>query len=130
MQAADNVKLGRTFPYTLFGTLIDFFESVSVCARGIRVAPKRAKFAMRDADIRGIDVAVDVEIGDVAVLFFADVVGEPADREQVRRTIQFDAILKRQPFARENLVRDGFQSAVCKNQFAQVVRLFRFSPVR
>ena len=84
MQAADNVKLGRTFPYALFGTLIDFFESVSVCARGIRVAPKSAKFAMRDADIRGVDVAVDVEVRHVAVLFLAHVIRHPADREQVR----------------------------------------------
>jgi hypothetical protein len=38
---------------------------------------------MRHADVGRIDVTVDVEIGDVAVLFFADVVGEPADREQV-----------------------------------------------
>ena len=49
---------------------------------------------MRDTDVRWIDVTVYVEVGDAAVFFFADVIGEPADGEQVRRTVKFDAVVK------------------------------------
>ena len=83
MQSANNVEFGCAFANALLGALINFFEGVSVGARRVGVAAERTQLAMRHADVGRIDVTVDVEIGDVAVLFFADVVGEPADREQV-----------------------------------------------
>ena len=48
---------------------------------------------MRHADVGGIDVAVDVEIADVAVALFADVIGEPADGEQVVRLEEREAVV-------------------------------------
>jgi len=99
VQAADNVKFGCTFANALVGALVDFVECVGVCARRIGIAAERTEFAMRDANVGRIDVAVDVVVGDVAVLFLADVVGEPADSEKVRRTIELDAVVKRKAFA-------------------------------
>jgi hypothetical protein len=81
---------------------------------------------MRHADVGRIDVTVDVEIGDVAMFLFADVVGEPADGEQVRRTIEFNAIFKREALIRENSIRDGSQLRVGENQVAQE---FQLSPL-
>ena len=54
---------------------------------------------MRDADVGGIDVAIDVEIGDVAVLFFADEVREPAYREKVVRFIERETVFSVETFA-------------------------------
>ncbi len=94
MQSANNVEFRRAFANSLFGALINFFEGVSVGARRIRVAAKRAQLAMRHADVGRIDMAIDVEISNVAVFFFAYVVGQPADGEQIRRTVKLDAIFK------------------------------------
>src|SRR5487761_620370 len=83
MQAAHDVKFRRAFGDALPGALPDFLERVGVRARGIVVAPKSAEFAMRAADIRRIDVPVDVVVADVAVTLRATVFREPADSQQV-----------------------------------------------
>ena len=62
MQAADHVKFGGAFAHALFGALINFFERESVRAGRVGVAAKGAQLAVRDADVGGIDVAIDVEI--------------------------------------------------------------------
>src|SRR5271170_7662058 len=67
MQPADNVKFSGAFANTLFRALINFIESKSVSARRIRIAAESAKSAMRHANIRRIDVAIDVVIGGVPV---------------------------------------------------------------
>ena len=67
---------------------------------------------MCNADVGGIDVAIDVEIRDVAVLFFADVIRQPSDCEQVRRTVELDAVFERKALACEDFVRDGLQFRV------------------
>ena len=84
MQTADDVKFGRAFAHALFRALINFFERIHVRAGSIRIAPKRAQPAMRQANIRRIDMPIDVEIGDVAVPLLANVVREPADSQQDR----------------------------------------------
>ena len=83
MQAADDVKFRGAFGDAVTGALVNFFESEGVGAGRIGRAAKGAELAVRDADVGGIDVAIDVEIGDVAVLFFADVVREPAYRQKI-----------------------------------------------
>ena len=70
MQAADDVKFRGAFGDAVTGTLIDFFERKVVGAGCIGRTAKGAEFAVRDADVGGVDVAIDVEIGDVAVAFF------------------------------------------------------------
>jgi len=41
-----------------------------------------------------------------AVLFFADVIGEPADAEKVGRTIKLDAFVEGKAFTCPDFVRD------------------------
>src|SRR6266403_1311176 len=84
MQTANDVELRRAFANALFGALIDFFESEGISAGRIRIAAKRTKFAVRYADVGRIDVTIDVEVGDVAVFFLANVIGEPSDGEKIR----------------------------------------------
>ena len=38
---------------------------------------------MRDADVGRINVPVDIEIADLAVALLADVIREPANRQQI-----------------------------------------------
>src|SRR5256885_8784480 len=100
MQATDNVEFGGAFPDALLRALISFFEREGVRARGVRVAPKGAKFAVRYANVRRINVPVDVVIGDVAMPLFADVVRQPAYRQQIGRAVQCNAVLSFQARSR------------------------------
>ena len=84
MQSADHVKFRGAGANAFFGPLVDFIEREIVCAGRVRVASKRAQFAMRHANVRGIDVPVHVEIADVAMARFADVVREPANGQEDR----------------------------------------------
>src|SRR5205814_4173412 len=112
MQAADNVKFGCAFADALVGALIDFVEGISVGAGGIGIAAERAEFAVGDADVGRIDVTIDIVVGDVAVFFFAVVIGERADGGVVGRAIKLNAFVGGKAFARADVVRDEFQSLV------------------
>src|SRR5580692_1364495 len=118
MEAADNVKFRGSFPNALFRALVDFFERERVRSWRVGIATEGAEFAVRHADVRRIDVPIDVEIGDVAVALLADVVRQPAHRKKIRRTIEGDAVVHIQAFAREDFCRDGLQPLVCDGQFA------------
>ena len=67
---------------------------------------------MRDANVRGIDVPIDVEIADVAVALLAHVIREPADRQQIVRLEEREAVFGVQAFARQNLLRDRLEPRV------------------
>ena len=94
MEAADDVKFGGAFADALSRAFVNFFERESVSAGRAGIAAKSAKLAVSDANVGGIDVAVDVVIRDVAMALFANIVGEPADSEQVGRVIQRHAIVE------------------------------------
>src|SRR5215470_17574759 len=100
MQAAHDMKFRRALTDAFVGALIDFLECVSVRAGRVRIATEGTELAVCNADIRRVNVAVDVVIRDIAVFFFADVVGEPPYSEQIRRAVKLDAIVKWEAFAR------------------------------
>ena len=79
--------------------------------RRIGIAAKGTKLAMRYADIGRIDVAIDVEIGDITVALFADVIGEPAHRQQIGRLVKRQAVFKGQAFASREPYRQSAQAA-------------------
>jgi hypothetical protein len=112
MKSADDVKLRGALGNTLRRPLINFIERICVRAWRIRRAAKRAQLAVRHADVRRIDVPVDVEVADVAVLFFADVVRQPAHRQQVVRLIEREAVFGGQAFAGQYSLRNGFEPRV------------------
>ena len=123
MQSADHVEFRGAGADAFLGALPDFIERESVSAGGIGIASESAKFAMRDANICRIDVAIDVEIADVAVARFADVVGEPADGEKVGRAIESDAVGGGEALAGQNFVGDGLQTRVGDLEFGNVAQL-------
>src|ERR1700752_555655 len=102
MQAADDVEFRGAFACALLSALINFFQGKSISSRGIGVAAKSAEFAMRYADVCGIEVAIDVVVGDVALAVLANVVGEPADGEEIGRAVQGDAIFSVEACAGEH----------------------------
>jgi hypothetical protein len=86
VQAANHVKFGGAFAHALLGALPDFFEGEGVGARGVGIAAEGAEFAMGHANVGGIDVAIDVEVADVAVALLANVLASQpsASRSGVR----------------------------------------------
>src|SRR5208282_2616499 len=127
MQPADDVKFRRALGDGFRGARENLIERKCVCARHVRRAPERAQLAMRDADIRRIDVPVDVEVADVAVALLADVVREPADCEQIVRLEEREAVFGAQALAGENLVRDWLKTRVRDLQLAAHFSLKRDS---
>src|SRR5664279_1642053 len=84
MQTAHDVKFCRAFSDAFRGTLVHFFQSKRVSPRRIWVSSEGAEFAVGHADVGGIDVAIHIVIGDVAMALFADVVGQPANGQKIR----------------------------------------------
>ena len=112
MQPADDMEFGGAFAGALGSALVHFFKCKSVSARSSWIAPESAKFAMRHANVGGIDVAIDVVIGDVAVALFANIIGQPAHREKIGGLIQSDTVLKGEALASEYSIGDRFQACV------------------
>ena len=75
-----------------------------------QVGAKRAEGAAIDADVRRVQVRVDVVVGDVAVLPLADEVGQLADFVQRHiRAFEDEAVVEREPLAGFDLFADGFE---------------------
>jgi hypothetical protein len=83
MQPSDDVKLGDGFRIPRGGCLPGFFKRHGIAGRIAFFAPKGAQLARRHADIGGIDVAVDVEVGHIAVQLLAHMVGQPSDGQKI-----------------------------------------------
>ena len=67
---------------------------------------KRAVRAGRGAHVRHVEVPVDVEVDDVAVLLGAHLVGQAAQPGQVVGLVQSLAVLAGQPLAGGHLLRE------------------------
>src|ERR1700758_352789 len=106
------MKFRGAFTPTLFGALPDLFEGKCVSAGRVRAAAEGTEFAMRHANVGRIDVPVDVEVADVAVALFADVVRQPAKGQQIGRAVKRDAVFEAEPFAGQNLGSDGFEARI------------------
>ena len=107
MQPADDVELGDRLAPALAGAVPDLFERHGVRLGIARLLAERAQPATRHADVGRIDVAVDVEVGDVAVQPLAHEVGQVAERQDVAGAVQRQAVLeataaRRLPLCRES----------------------------
>ena len=88
MQPADNMEFRRAFANPFRCALVHFFKCECVRAWRIRVAAERTKLAVRDTNIRRIDMAIDVEIGYIPVALLAHMVREPAHRKQIQTYVR------------------------------------------
>ena len=83
MQAADDVKLRDRFGVAGGRRLPCLFERHGVAGRVALLAAEGAQLAGRHADVGGVDVAIDVEVGHVAVHPLAHVVRQPAHGQHI-----------------------------------------------
>src|SRR5579885_630167 len=94
MQTADDVKFGDGLAPAAAGRFPDLFQGHGV-RLGIAYAfAERAQPATGDAHVGRVDVAVYVEVGDVAADALANQIGEPADAEQIGGAIQGEPVLE------------------------------------
>ena len=81
VQTTDDVQFRRASIVRGTGAFENLRPVHDVGAGVVEVGPERAKVALVDADVRRVDMRVDVVIAKLAVVPFADEVGHLADRE-------------------------------------------------
>ena len=111
MQPAHDVELGDGLAPAFAGAVPDLFERHGVGLGIAHPLAERAQPATGHAHVGGIDVAVDVEVGDVAVQALAHQVGQVAERQDVGGAVERHAVLERQPLAGFHLFADGIETA-------------------
>src|SRR5512144_2349275 len=82
VQTADNVKLRDRFTPAAPSRLPHLFERHGVRPLVLHSLSEGTEAAACDANVGGIDVAVDVEVGDVAVTPLADEVGHVTESKE------------------------------------------------
>ena len=112
MQATDDVELGYRLGVSRSGGLEGLFERHGVSAGRIFLAAKGAQAAGGYANIRGIDVAIDVEVGVVAMQALAHLIGQPSHRQDVPGLVEHRPIVGAQALARKDFVADRQQARV------------------
>ncbi len=88
MQASDDVKLGDRLIVSRGRRFERLLKRHCVGPRRIFLAAEGAEAARRDAHIRGINMAINVEVGLVAMHALADVVSHPAHSEYIAGAVE------------------------------------------
>jgi hypothetical protein len=113
MQAVDDVDFGQRLMRPPAQFVPGLLERQRVRAGIARPQPReRAEQAGGDADVRRFDPDVVVVVGARSVALLALAVGQPSQSQQVRRFEQADAVGKREPLARRQLVGDLDQASI------------------
>src|SRR5580693_6254052 len=94
MQTTDDVELGDGFAVSGSSGFKSFVERHGVGAGRILLAAESAEAASRDADVRGIYMAIDVEISFVAMHALANVVGHPTHGENVAGAVEGEGVAR------------------------------------
>src|SRR5580765_6637218 len=112
MESTDDMELGDGFSVASACSLPGLFKRHGVSACLALLAAEGAETAGGNADVRRVDVPVDVEVSDVSVEFFADVIGEPTDSEDVAATIERHAVVEAEPHTGEDLLGNRAEGGV------------------
>ena len=83
MQTSDDVELGHRFRPAFARLPEGLVERHGVGPGRVRLAAESAERATGHAHVGGVEVAVNVEVGGVAVELLANVVGQVPDGQQV-----------------------------------------------
>ena len=105
-KSADDVELGDRFAVSGSRGFESFFERHGVRAGRVFLAAKGAEPASRNANICGINVAIDVEVRLVAMHALAHVIRQPADRENVAGAIKRKRVVGSETLASHNFRMD------------------------
>ena len=112
MQPAHDVEFGDGFAPPLARAMPDFFERHGVRLGIAHALAEGAQPATGHAHVGGVDMAVDVEIGGVAVQPFAHQVRQVAQAQNVVGAVKRDAVIERQPFAGFHFAANGNQARI------------------
>ena len=112
MQPADNVEFGYCLGISRGRGFKRFFQRHGVSARRIFLPPKSAEPASGHANIRWVDMAVDVKVCLVTVHALAHGVGHPAYGEDVAATVKRQRVVDVEPLAGQYLVADRLQPGI------------------
>jgi hypothetical protein len=112
MQTADDVEFGHSLAVTGGSSLPRFFQGHGVSAGAIFSAAEGAQPAGSHANVGWVDVAVDVEIGNVAVQAFADKVCQPSYGQDIAGSVESDAIVEIEALVCQDLFRDRPQTGI------------------
>src|SRR5437016_7063129 len=99
VQSACDVQLSRAFTYRLSGDLQRIVDVVRVSVRLARRAIEAAELAVDVANIRRIEMPIDVEVSGAAVLLSTHYIGQLAERVQVVGMEKGEAVIERQTLA-------------------------------
>ena len=114
VQAVDDVDFGDGLAGALPELVEDLLDRHRVRAGHALFQPReRAEQARRFADVGRFEPQVVIEVRARAVTALALAVGDPAERQQIGRVEQRDAVLERQPLPRLDLLGDVRQSGGC-----------------
>ena len=110
VQAVDDVHFGDGLAGALPELVEDLLDRHRVRAGHALLQPReRAEQARRFADVGRFEPQVVIEVGPRAVAPLALAVRDPAERQQIGRVEQRDAVVERQPFPRVDLLGDRRQ---------------------
>ena len=112
MQASHDVEFCDGFAVPGSGCFKGFFERHCVGTRRVLFSSEGAEAAGSDTYIRRIDMAIQVEIGFIAVQALADLVRQPADRQNIARTIQGQSVVSIEAFASQHLLMDWHKAGI------------------
>ena len=109
-QIAEKAEVAPSTLYRYF-TSKDLLVAHRVTLWVAKVGAERAEHAAVDANVRRVEMRVDIVVREVAVLSLSDKIGEFAHlRQRHIGSLEHEAVFKRQPFAGFDLVADGFQN--------------------
>jgi hypothetical protein len=106
------VKFGDGLGVSGGGGFESFFKRHGVSAGRVFLAAEGTEAAGGDTDVGRIDVAIDVEVRLVPVEALADVIGEPADGEDVAGAVERKGVSGIEALAGEDLVMDRVKARV------------------
>ena len=117
MQAAHDVKFRHRFAVAFARALPDFLERHGVGLRVAHALAESAQAATGHAHVGGVDVAVDVEVGGVAVQPLAHQVGQVAHAQNVGRPVERDSLFQAQALAGRDLSGNWEQAGIVETRF-------------
>ena len=112
MQTADNVKLRDRLRVARGSRFPGLVEGHGVAGRVALFAAKSAELAGCHADVGGVDVAIDVEVGEVAVHPLAHMVGQPANGKHIGESVEREAVFGAETLLGQHLGGDRLQARV------------------
>ena len=112
MQSAHDVDLSGARIACLLRLVANLIQRMLVRAGLILFAIEGAELAAEGADVRVVEMAIDVVVRDVAVQTTAHEISERADGPDVGRLVQQHTILACEAHTTFNLVHDGSETLI------------------